>query len=69
MFVTVKCATHTRIHAFASHHHEQVVRELLEAGARKDVASSAALSLARRNGHSEICKLLALTPRANKSSS
>ena len=57
----VICAMHTRIDAFASHHHEQVARELLVAGARKDVASNAgstALSLAKQNGHSGICKLL-----------
>ena len=54
-------ALHKRIHAIASHHLDQVARALLEAGARKEIESNAgstALSLARKNGHSEICELL-----------
>ena len=56
--ITVLCA---QFHTFSSHRLEQVARALLEAGARKDVESNAgstALSLARMNGHSEICELL-----------
>ena len=45
----------------AQNGHELCACALLKAGARKDVESNAgitALSLARKNGHSEICELL-----------
>ena len=41
--------------------HEHVARALLEAGAQKDVQTnmgSTAFSLAKKNGHTEICSLL-----------
>ena len=48
---------HTHIHAFASHHHEQVALELLEAGAAADATDEAdwtALMFAAQNGHEQV---------------
>ena len=49
------------VHTISSHHFEQVVRALLEAGARKEIKNSSgstALSIAKSKGHTAICKLL-----------
>ena len=48
---------HTRIHAFASHHHEQVARELLKAGAAVDAVENkqwTALMFAAQDGHEQV---------------
>ena len=53
---------HTRIHAFASHHLEQVARELLKAGAAVDHQTPkqvTALNLACLDAH-EKCAILLL---------
>ena len=57
MFAIVICAMHTRIHAFASHHHEQVARELLVAGAAVDHVDNegwTALMTAAQDGHEQV---------------
>ena len=49
---------HTRIDAFASHHHEQVAQELLKAGAGVEVQNNqgwTALMYAAQNGHEQVC--------------
>ena len=61
MFERVICATYTRIDAFASHHHEQVARELLKAGANVDHQTPkqvTALNMACENAHEECAILL-----------
>ena len=48
---------HTRIHAFASHHHEQIARELLKAGAAVDQTEEhgyTALMFAAQSGHEQV---------------
>ena len=54
-------ALHTRIHAFASHHLDQVARELLKAGAAVDNQTPkqvTALNMACDNAHEECAILL-----------
>ena len=52
-----KSHMHTRIHAFTSHHHEQVARELLKAKCNVDAAASngvTALMLSAQSGHEQV---------------
>ena len=57
VFARVVCAMHTRVHPFASHHHEQVARELLKAGAAVDAIENkqwTALMFAAQGGHAQV---------------
>ena len=57
VFAIVICALHTCIHAIASHHLEQVARELLEAKCNVDHQNNkqwTALMYAAQNGHEQV---------------